>query len=517
MGIFLQRYENEISRRNQALNIMMTSRRVLFLLMLLSVSGYRVAGQVSTGDISGNYAGLNAVRYNPSSMHHSKAWLDIRLVGVNFFLENNYLFIHKNDYRFTRILNPGNDWPVHREPYVVGDRFLYRHDNYREKSAYGRTEVSGPGMMIIWKNHAFALSSSFRNVVSVKNLPADIANFSWLGLSYSPQYNIRYDSRLPVKIAGLSWAEIGLSYAYKWYYNGIHSLSAGVTVKRLLGTGGFFFYAGDMDYTVPDDSTILIHNMRASAGFALPLNYQDNGLSLDPMFKGGGFGIDLGFTWQRLLRYHGEMPYHSVCAQPYEEYWYRIGIGLVDLGGIRFRENARTFDIEDRSSRWDNLDDLPFSNLNSFLDTLSYQFYGDRESAWRENSFFTWLPAVITASIDYRIDRHWYFNSLLQYGLAWNAKSPVQPAVLSLSPRFESAGFEVSLPFSLYEWTKPKLGLAIRVHGITVGTDKLGSFFNLSNFSGMDLYFSIRFFLRKGQCNFREEVHCSDGTYRKQN
>lgn len=494
----------------------MRIRTVVFLLIFLSVACFRVDGQVMTGDVSGNYAGLNAVRKNPSSMHHSKTWLDIRLIGANLFVDNNYLFIHKNDYRFNRILNPGYDWPVHSEPYVAEDRFLYRYDNRRVKSAYARIEASGPGIMLIWKNHAFALSTAIRNAVSIKNLPADIANFAWLGLSYTPQHNIRYDSKHPIKISGLSWSEIGLSYAYKWHYRGIHSMSAGITVKRLLGMGGLFFYSGDMDYTVPDDSTILINNMRASAGIALPLDYQDNGLLLDPLFRGGGFGIDLGFTWQRLLHYHGEIPYHSICAQPFEEYLYRIGVGLVDLGGIRFSGNALTLDIEDRSSRWDNPENLPFRNLHSFLDTLSYRFYGDSMTAWRENSFFIWLPAAINATFDYRIDRHWYFNSFFQYGLNWSITSPVQPVVLSFSPRYETAGFEVNLPLSLYDWNRPKIGLSVRVHGITIGTDKLGSFLNLSNFSGMDLYFSVRFFLRKGQCNFREEVHCSDGRYRKQ-
>ena len=231
-------------------------------------------------------------------MHHSKTWLDIRLIGANVLFENNYLFLHKNDYRFSRLLNPGYAWPVHREPYVFEERFLYRFDNNRLKSAFVAAETGGPGVMMIWKNHAFAVTTAFRNVISIRNMPVDIANFAWLGLSYTPQQNIRFDSRMPVKIAALSWAEIGLSYANKWYLKGINALSAGVTVKRLMGTGGFYFYAGNLDYTVPDDTTILIHNMRATAGFALPNDYQDNGFSLDPLFKGGGFGIDLGFTFQ---------------------------------------------------------------------------------------------------------------------------------------------------------------------------------------------------------------------------
>ena len=89
-----------------------------------------------------------------------------------------------------------------------------------------------------------------------------------------------------------------------------------------------------------------------------------------------------------------------------------------------------------------------------------------------------------------------------------------RPAELSVTPRFETSLFEVHLPVSLYEWTQPRIGLALRVYGITVGTEKLGGFFHVSNFTGMDFYFSVKLFFNKGNCRLKGPVHCGSEKYK---
>jgi hypothetical protein len=83
-----------------------------------------------------------------------------------------------------------------------------------------------------------------------------------------------------------------------------------------------------------------------------------------------------------------------------------------------------------------------------------------------------------------------------------------RPAELSITPRYETRWLEVSLPVSLYDWYLPRVGLAIRVYGFTIGCDKLGGFFNFNDFTGMDVYFSIKYFLDKGLCRTKTNGHC---------
>jgi hypothetical protein len=52
--------------------------------------------------------------------------------------------------------------------------------------------------------------------------------------------------------------------------------------------------------------------------------------------------------------------------------------------------------------------------------------------------------------------------------------------------------------------------MSVRVHGLTIGTEKLGSYFHFSNFTGMDFYFSLRLFFNKGNCTLKGPVHCGE-------
>jgi hypothetical protein len=462
------------------------------------------------GNTLGNYAGVNAALINPSALLNSKTYLDFQILGGDVFIENNYLFISKNDYRFTNFFKSGYEWPMHNEEYGVEQRALYFYNNKRLKNAYNQQWLLGPGAMLNLGKHAFAITSGVREIVSAKNVPYEVANFAWLGLYYPPQHNINYQDRIPVRSAGMAWMEIGLTYAGTFHARGFNLWSAGITVKRLWGFSGFYLKTTDLDYVVPDDSTIIINNLNAEMAYALPVDYNTNQVNTNPLLKGRGFSTDIGLTYKRLLHYHQEQFYNSLCARPWEEYLYRIGIALIDFGAVRFKNNAEQLRIADRGATWNNINHLPFTNMDQLADTISYRFYGDTNSARVGNSFSLWLPTALSAQFDYRIDQNLYLNGNLIYGFPVAPGSIIRPAELALTPRYETSWFEVNVPVSLYNWTKPRLGLSVRVYGLTIGTEKLGSYFHFSDFTGLDLYFSLRLFFNKGNCRLKGPVHCGE-------
>ena len=414
----------------------------------------------------------------------------------------------KSQYRFTNFFKAGYQWPMHAEEYGTEQRIFYSYKNTLDKSAFINMRINGPGAMLIWGKHAFALSTSFRSVISMHNVPYDVVNFSYLGLNFRPQQNINYVDNRPFRATGLVWGEIGLSYAYTFFARGFDVWSAGLTVKRLLGIGGMYANINQIDYVVIDDSTVNIKNLDAEMGLALPVNYNSNTVNMNPLIKGGGFGFDFGITYQRLSRYHQEPYFNTLCAQQYEDYIYRIGFGLIDVGRIKFKNNATKMLINNRSSYWENVTSMPFNSISNFLDTISYKFYGDNTSAYAGNTFNIWLPSAVSVQFDYHLRKFWYINTNFIYGFPLARGSIVRPAELSLTPRYETSLFEVSLPVSIYDWRLPRVGLALRVYGITIGTDKLGGFFNFSNFTGLDFYFSIKLFFSKGNCRIKGPIHC---------
>ncbi len=482
--------------------------RFLTVVLFLFLKPCASPAQEMLGTTLGNYAGVNSMQLNPSALHNSKSYLDVQLTGLDLFFQNNALYISKSDYRFTNFFKAGYEWPMHIEYDSVELRPFYRYDNARNKNVFVNTRLNGPGAMLIWGNHAFALTTSFRSVASLHNIPYDLANFAYLGLNYRPQQNINYTDNKPFTVSAMAWGEIGLGYAYTFTSRGFNRWSAGISVKRLLGVGGMYLASSQLDYIVPNDTSVMFNNLDAEIGMALPLSYNVNEVNLEPLFKGGGFGFDIGVTYQRLARWQQNDYYSALCAQPYEDYIYRIGVALIDIGGIRFNNNAVKMKIDNRSTYWEGITKINFRNINQLLDTISYQFYGDTTSAYQAEKFMLWLPSALSVQFDYHLQKYWYVNASLIYGFPLAKGSLARPAELSITPRYETSIFEVSMPVALYDWSQVRAGLAVRVYGVTIGTEKLSGFFNFSDFSGLDFYCSIKLFFNKGNCKNKGPVHC---------
>jgi hypothetical protein len=63
--------------------------------------------------------------------------------------------------------------------------------------------------------------------------------------------------------------------------------------------------------------------------------------------------------------------------------------------------------------------------------------------------------------------------------------------------------WEVNLPLSLVDFRDPQIGLAFRIYSLTIGTEKLGTFFNLTDVRGLDLYFALGFNLSPGSKDWK--------------
>ena len=376
-------------------------RLLKYYLLYLILMAYPelASSQDMLGTVLGNYSGVSSPQLNPSAMNNSKTWLDVEFFGTGASLENNYLYQKQSDYKFSHFFQSGYEWPTHSEGYGTEVRIFYAYKNSSPKNAFIDLRINGPGAMLIWGKHAFALTTAFRNILSAHNVPYDAANFSYLGLNYRPQQNINYQDNRPFNITQMSWAEIGLSYAYEVYARGFNRISAGISVRRLMGYSGMYVNISNLNYTVIDDSTIQIKNLKAEGGIAAPIDYTNLQFWNDKIFKGGGFGFDLGVTYQRLIKPHENEYVTRLCAQRYEDYLYRIGIALIDIGAIRFNTHAQKYIIDNRSSYWDQVTHIKFTSINQAIDTLSYKFYGDPDAAKAGNKFTLWLPSSVEYTV----------------------------------------------------------------------------------------------------------------------
>ncbi|HTX87578.1 MAG TPA: DUF5723 family protein [Bacteroidales bacterium] len=481
-----------------------------FILVWVGGSYLPAAGQEMLGMTLGNYAGVNSLQLNPSAMYHSKVYLDVNLLGLDVFFQNNYLYIDNAEYRFAHFFQSSYQYPMHSELYGTGDRMFYHYSGKDFRQAYVNLRINGPGAMLAWGEHTFAITTSVRSATTGYYLPYEVANFAYLGLNYVPQQSINYHDRRFFSSASLTWMEIGLSYAYPVYARGLNVLALGVSVKRLEGIAGGYVYSRDVDYIVPDDSTLIVKNANIRAGYSLPVNYDNNEVQTSPLFRGGGFSGDVGVTYYRLKNYYHRQTVTTLCSYEMPDYLYRIGLSLIDVGAIRFNKNAERYSIDNQSSYWNNINHFKYVSMHQLMDTISYKFYGDYTTAYQGNSVWVWLPSAVSVQFDYHLQKEWYLNACVIYGFGLAPNSVVRPSEISITPRYETDWFEADLPLSLYDWYLPRIGLSFRFYYLTIGFDKIGWFFHLNDFTGLDVYLGLKFSLDKGICGSKKQKGCTD-------
>jgi hypothetical protein len=266
----------------------------------------------------------------------------------------------------------------------------------------------------------------------------------------------------------------------------------------------------NVDYIVLNDSTLNFRNLNGQVGYAVPVDYETNDYPLhDPFFKGRGIGLDIGVTYTK-RRYVDDKRFDRACDQRYEEYIYRIGLSILDIGRIKYRNNAQYHSFDDVSAIWQNFDTIAYDNVNQVVRELSDVFYGDPDSSYRDNNFKIGMPMAVSLQFDYNFQKYrgLYIGAIWVQPIRFNMHTLRRPAQLAIIPRIEKKNIEVSLPVSLYEYRYLRLGLAARFGFFTIGTDRLGTYLGIGDLNGMDIYAAVKFNIGKGTCKKKEPIEC---------
>ncbi|HMP29077.1 MAG TPA: DUF5723 family protein, partial [Saprospiraceae bacterium] len=76
-------------------------------------------------------------------------------------------------------------------------------------------------------------------------------------------------------------------------------------------------------------------------------------------------------------------------------------------------------------------------------------------------SVFT--PSTLFLQADYRWNKSIYVNGLYAQSIQFLGAGPVNGSMLAITPRLEDKWYSISLPISLYQWQKVRVGLAARL------------------------------------------------------
>ncbi len=474
-------------------------KKIISIISIFIILIFPAKAQEMIGLVNSNYSGINSLTINPGYITNSKLYLDINIFSTNVFVENNFIYLSKNDYKFSRFFENKPQFPKHGEKQNYITYCFYNKEN---KNAYINFRFNGPSVMLSIGHHSFAIHSAIRTASSLQQLPYHIGNFMHHGITYEPQQNIDFNT-IGFQASEISFLETGLTYAYIFSERNRNEWSAGITVKKLFGLSGAYINNYNSDYEVINDSTLIVSNSNAEYGYSLPVDYNNNKYSpyKQSLIKGSGFGIDLGISYQKNVHSGTNKYISKLCKQKYIDYHYKIGFSILDIGKIKFKKKVNRYIFGNVYTYWQGIDTFEFKNFNQFDSTIFSHFHKESNDIITKNEFTIFLPSAFSLQFDYHLYKNLYFNATFIKSLNLGKLYVRRPTILFFTPRYESKYFEIDIPFSIYEMKYPRVGVSMRIWNLTIGTEKISGFFNYKNFTGLDFYASLNINFEKGLCN----------------
>jgi len=426
-----------------------------------------------------NYSGINATLFNPAAHTMMPFSWDLNLVEGSQFIDNNYAFIRNASVpnlfnsNLDIVLGPrvGTDTPLKTDQFAV-DFF----DDGKKRYIYSQSRYVGPSFFFrVAGQHYIGLVTGGRFLVGGNGLTDN--------LSYYP-FNRRPDFEAfsvdPFRIGVMGFEEVGLNYAFR-KQNALGNFSFGVTAKYLRGYEAAFVISAE-EYQM----TRLPENSLFGDGVNLEYGYTSNLIQEDvnrvkPL--GSGYSVDLGFVY--------------TIGDSEVGYDWKFSGSLMDIGQIKFTKQTNVHRVNPDEGSIVNGDNYSFfdsaEEVDQAVEIFSLETLGDRQASLVNDAFNIWLPSRLNLHVDKAImNNDLYLGMVIMQTINPGSITVPNGNLVALVPRFEKRWFGASLPVSMYNLQKFRVGLSLRLPFVTIGTDHLGSWISPTDLSGTDLYIAVK-------------------------
>jgi len=349
------------------------------------------------------------------------------------------------------------------------------------------TEILGPSFFIkVAKKHELGLTVAARAYGNVRNITGNLGQNAFDYFLSSNRWNTTFQDQ-SARVNAMGWLEYGLHYATVISDRGLNEIKGGISLNYLQGVGAIYAKNTNVTYKVVDTTAMVFSNTTLDYG----RTDFDDLKNLHDRNHGHGFGADLGVTF---------LHFNTDEDKRKDNYLYKIGISLLDLGRINFNRNTGSYHLSAASAVFNNWHEASFTDNKQLDQTLSAVFYnGDSAKSRTGSSFRMALPTALSVQADYAICGPWFANLTIIKGLGHGGNAGVvQPDVYGVTPRYETEHYEVSLPISVvyYGHWQPRVGLAVRVWYFFIGGDAPGALLKLNDLRQVSFYSGIHYFIK---------------------
>lgn len=447
------------------------------IVLLLSIQNV-IHAQSQLGFHTDNYAGINAVQFNPAATATTPFSWDLNLSSAHLFLENNYAFF--NPTTTNHLLNyVANEETIQLVPEIkdgqefpVNTIFVDYYRGSRKRFALGQSNLMGPSLYVRLSPYTtIGVTTAVKGQVSFQGLSDDLSYYTFVDKPTLEEFTVD-----KFKIGAMSWGEVGLNLAHT-IETSDGELTIGATLKYLSAyNAGYFINNKKFEaQKLPGDSLL---------GSSISFEYAYTNTAIENVgilneSIGTGFGADLGVVYT----YGGER----------DEYIWKLGFSLMDLGVININNNAVYHKVE---TDFDAIvSKVAYENIQSVDDlaqAFSQEVLQDSTLSLSGSSFKMGLPTAASVQFDYQVAQDIFVNATLVQGISLSKSTLPKGTMMGITPRIEKRWVGLALPVSTYNFNELRVGLAARLAFFTFGTDNLGSFVGKGDWNGTDFYVAVK-------------------------
>lgn len=459
------------------------STRTTLCTALASFLVLSAAGQFADGLNGSSYNGLWSLESQPAGISLSPNKTEINVISGFADADNSYFHLKGKGvpglFNFSGKVLAGGEGAAAAP--LGGERSITTH-----------ARILGPSVLFhAGPKTTLALTTAFRFAGSVTDLDAISKVVGGGTLSYDIG-GPRVMNELRFRVAQMAWAEVGAHAAHRFDLGPAMALHAGISAKYLIGIAGMYARNEAPTLTALSGEEPTLQDVDLTYGHS-DLGALAHHSGMGDLMQGSGIGVDAGLVWEWKRAPGSRTNKHAAVN---DDHRLRIGLAVTDLGSIAFKAGS-THHISGGKAPLASLGNIGAADADGVDTLLSGMLLDDPQASRTGDGMRMALPTTLHATVDVHAFGKVYVNAAASFGMDRGALAVVSPSNISLTPRFQSRFFELGIPVSLYQFRAPRIGAALRVGPLMVGSDKLGGLFGLTDVGGMDVYMGVKVNLGK--------------------
>lgn len=434
-------------------------KRTLLLLCFFG-SFFYARSQSYFGFRDDNYAGIQSVLFNPSSVVDSKYKADVTVFSASGTVQNDLYGVNFMD--------------------ALDGNYDLAKDATKKFKANNRgnfnMDIMGPSFMLnITPLHSVGLYSRVRSITNLVGINGELVDE--VNKDQDVSKSFLFSGGNPNAVTN-SWAEIGAAYGTVLLDRDDHFIKGGITVKYIMAGVNGYINGNNLSvaFTKNDaDPSLSQYTSTGTLKTAASYDYENG---KDPKFDmtSAGVGVDLGFTYEYRTNCH-------TCMG--NRYKFKAAASITDIGKINYKDLVEnTYNLTGSISQND-IDDA--DDIFEFFDA-NYTKTASRKGV-KAN-----LPTALHINLDWNIDQKFYLNLSTDFSLV-DAKKINGTSIansVTFTPRYETRQFSFYIPVTYMEYSSTQVGTGFRAGPLFIGSGSLISNLFSNKSKASNLYVGLK-------------------------